>query len=329
MKYYKKSRLKKCEKKEIVRVLGVLLAAALAVGEGKTVYAAQLSGSVPDDGEELISIDFPVIPTDDGSPFNFILDPQGLINATHAVRYGGRNFEEGATLYFENERGEYDFSHTSDFLTVTNRSTVPVRVRVRAFLENKEGIGLSPENYFGDAEDYLYLALVDDEGGVYPFDREGKAEIVYEMTEQTESGSTNYSFGLTGACNPAADWSLVSVEPHITVTWTAEPVVAEEASEEEAVLPAGQNASAGDPDSVDDAAEECAEDGENAGKSDGAEENGEESSGEESSGTDGTGAEDTENGDGAAEGAEESGAVDDKTEDISISENTTEEGIAQ
>ncbi len=297
MKYYKKSRLKKCEKKETVRVWGALLAAALAAGEGKTAYAAQQSGSAPDEGGEQISVEFPVIPTDDSSPFNFILDPQGLINATHAVRYGGRNFEEGATLYFENAGGEYDFSHTSDFLTVTSRSTVPVRVRVRASLENREGIGLSPENFFGDAEDYLYLALVDDEGGVYPFDREGKAEIEYEMAEQTEGGSTNYSFGLTGACNPAADWTLVSAGPHITVTWTAEPVVAEEEaekeSEEEAVSPAGQNASAEDPDPVNDTAEECAEDGENAGISDG-----------------------------AADGAEESGAADDKTEDTSISENT-------
>lgn len=186
---------------------------------------------MPESEQETISIEFPVFSEDGKSPFDFILDPQGLINATNAVRYGGRSFEEGATLYFENTNGEYDFSSTSDFLTIINRSSVPVRVSVNACLDDMEKISISADTSFADMQAHLYLALVDDRGSVIPFDEEGKAQMIYEMECQDENGYAVYSFALTGACNPNADWSLISVKPQITVSWTVQPMVKEEGEE--------------------------------------------------------------------------------------------------
>ncbi len=213
------------------KVLGLFLTAVLFVGRSSEVFAAESDELIPKEDEGLISMELPVLPADGKSPFDLIFDPQGLINATNAARYGGRSFEKGATLYFENTEGAYDFSGKSDFLTITNRSAVPVRVKVNAQLEDMGQLTLSQSRSFAGAEDYLYLAIIDDRGNCISFDDGGKAELIYEMAEENEDGFAAYSFGLTGACNPAADWSRLSVRPHITVTWEIEPIAAAEPEE--------------------------------------------------------------------------------------------------
>ena len=81
--------------------------------------------------EEIISVDLPTV--SDESPFDFYIDPQGLLYETDGMRYGGGVVEEGAYLLFRNhDDGEYDFSRYSDRLSVTNRSTVPVIVKITA-----------------------------------------------------------------------------------------------------------------------------------------------------------------------------------------------------
>ena len=65
--------------------------------------------------EEIISVDLPTVV--DESPFDFYIDPQGLLYDTGAVRHGGGVVEEGAYLLFHNhDDGEYDFSGRSDRL---------------------------------------------------------------------------------------------------------------------------------------------------------------------------------------------------------------------
>lgn len=215
------------------RLMGVIFGVTLAFTGYGQVYAAEAEEQTENGREEyLISVELPEISEESDSLFDFILDPQGLINATHAVRYGGRTFEEGATLYFENTDGEYNFSSTSDFLSITSRSTVPIRVRINAYLKNWEEMGLSADSLFGEEDAYLYLALTDDRGNVAALEKDGSAELIYEITVQDESDAGTYSFGLTGNCNPDADWSLISMKPHITVTWIAEPVMPEEETED-------------------------------------------------------------------------------------------------
>ncbi len=201
--------------------------------------------------QDIISVDLPILNEDGTSPFDFIMDPQQLITATHGVKYGGSSFEEGKTLYFKNRDGEYDYSGKSDYLTMRNRSTVPVRVTLRAYVEELEGISLTTDSSFaGDETNSIYIALVDDNGNVVPVGENGEAVIVSELSAAPEdtyalcydeeegkyvyedTGNTDtaqyatYSFGVIGACNPNSRWRGVNslVSPDITISWEIEPI---------------------------------------------------------------------------------------------------------
>lgn len=168
--------------------------------------------------EEIISLELPLTDGMSPSPFDFIMDPQGLIEATDAARYGGTRFEEGATIYFENTTGEYDYSHQSDFLEVISHSTIPIRITVEARVEN-----LNPS---------VYLALIDNHGNEIPVDLDGTAVIDTELDACEDTASYNtYAFALTGTCESDAEWSNVSEQPYVTVTWTLEPITDENPSE--------------------------------------------------------------------------------------------------
>ena len=56
-----------------------------------------------------------ILPTDAVGIFDFILDPQGLINKTNGVAYEGNSFEENATLFFKRTDGgaQENYSSTS------------------------------------------------------------------------------------------------------------------------------------------------------------------------------------------------------------------------
>lgn len=91
----------------------------------------------------------------------------------------------------------------------------------------------------------LYLALVDDQGNELPLSADREVSVSRFM----EAGSC--SFGLTGACNPDADWQDLSVHPKVTVTWRVEPVMTEEEEEPETVGNAAQQPSEGESGSKD------------------------------------------------------------------------------
>ncbi|MEY8394159.1 hypothetical protein AALB64_04920 [Lachnospiraceae bacterium 45-P1] len=74
-----------------------------------------------------VSVRYPIAAGTEGSPFDFFLDPCGLIEGTEAMRYGEGRVEEGATLLFYNRNGEYDFSKESDKLTVLTLEPVELR----------------------------------------------------------------------------------------------------------------------------------------------------------------------------------------------------------
>lgn len=50
------------------------------------------------------------------------------------------------------------------------------------------------------------------------------------MDAASDGGTVTYSFGLTGACNPNADWQGMVVHPVVTVTWSVETVPTEKTS---------------------------------------------------------------------------------------------------
>ena len=208
-------------------------------------------------GKDVVSVALPAISEGGECPFDFVIDPQGLIYATDAAKYGGGKVEEGATILFRNHEGEYDFSRRSDSLTVKNRSNVPVVVTVTASIEDLGDIEIAGSTDFGDSDVCgMYLAVVDDEGNEKPISEGGEISIsteirkapddayVYRIDEENGSYSYElsrspeeidfdlYSFGLTGYCNPNGNWQDISVHPVVRVTWKVEPVLSEEEEEE-------------------------------------------------------------------------------------------------
>jgi len=209
-------------------------------------------------GKDVVSVELPAIGNEGESPFDFIIDPQGLIFATDAAKYGGGKVEENATILFRNHDGECDFSRRSDPLTVKNRSNVPVVVTITASVEDLGDIEIVGDTDFGDSDACaMYLAVVDDEGNEKPISEEGEISIstemrrapedayIYRIDEENGSYSyelsrpseeidfDSYSFGITGYCNPNGNWQDISIHPVVKVTWKVEPVLSEEEEEEQ------------------------------------------------------------------------------------------------
>ena len=208
-------------------------------------------------GNDVVSVALPSVSEGGDSPFDFIIDPQELIFATDAAKYGGGKVEEGATLLFRNHDGEYDFSRRSDRLTVKNQSNVPVVVTITASIDDLGDIDVVGSSDFGDSEACnMYLAVIDDEGNEQPISEDGEISITTEMRRapedayvyriDEENGSysyelsrdpedidfDSYSFGLTGYCNPNGNWQDIAVHPVVRITWKVEPVLSEEEQEE-------------------------------------------------------------------------------------------------
>ncbi len=192
-----------------------------------------------------------VLPTVTDNMFNFIIDPQGLINKTEGAAYDGKTFEEGGTLFFERKDGgvEEDYSSMSDAIKIMNRSSVAidVAVDVRVEAESLNGITLTGDKEFtDDTGASLYLALTDGEETVpigadgvsmnvtvdaapegayeYSYDEE-TGEYTYEMSSDLSGIEfPEYSFQLVGASNEKGDWSeLKGAVPKILVSWKITP----------------------------------------------------------------------------------------------------------
>ncbi len=146
-------------------------------------------------------VDIPnvVIPIVQGnSPFDYILDPQGLVYQTDAARYGGGNVKENANVLFRNSEGEYAFSDLSDKLNITNKSNIPLQVTISARIEDAGNVAMvdSISDLHG-LEPSMFMALVDDEGIISVLNSSGSSEInivlkaapegtyVYKLNEET------------------------------------------------------------------------------------------------------------------------------------------------
>lgn len=169
-------------------------------------------------GEELFQV---ILPMETSHVFDFIMDPERLIEKTEAAAYGGDIFEEGATLFFRcsDGRGDADYCSFSDALTITNKGSRPVAVTLRASVDPKSlsGILLSDDRDFTDDwSPGLYLALTDGEQTV--------PAGIGEESSVTAVVEGAYSFWLTGSVNEKGDWSgLKDTAPKVTVTWTVSP----------------------------------------------------------------------------------------------------------
>lgn len=209
-------------------------------GRGSTTGDGELEGTVSTD---VVSVVLPSIAVDD-TTFDFILDPEGLIDATGAARYNSATFGTG-TLFFANtdEDGNVTgYSNASDELTVTNKSSIPVDVSLSAAVKNATGITLTDDSTFADdTSASVYLAITDGTNTVAITDAgasvstqidaapDGSYEVQWNSTDEkyefvlADEANTEfaeYSFQLTGASNADGDWSgLEEVAPSVEVVW--------------------------------------------------------------------------------------------------------------
>ncbi len=211
------------------------------IGEGSENGVGEVEGSVETDIYQV------VLPTVSNSAFDFIIDPQGLINKTNGAAYDGKTFEENSTLFFKRTDGKVieDYSSTSDEIKITNMGSNDIKVSLHIGIspESLDGIQLTGDREFrDDTSASIYLALIDgknvvpigsegidmdvtvsaapEEAYEYGYDRE-HGEYTYQLRENNsgiEFGS--YSFQITGAANGKGDWSkLTKAKPQITVAW--------------------------------------------------------------------------------------------------------------
>ena len=175
--------------------------------------------------------------------FDFILDPHGL---AQNGSLSSSTLEPGATVFFPNTGGQYDYSSTSDALTVINKSTTKVDVKVKAELTGMDGIRLTSDNTFkNDSSASVYFALTDSNNKVSAIDKYGaflraimdgqpeaynvrhiSGKYIYEMKSDAELLAGNihfpeYTFRMSGACNMRNSWAKLPsyLEPQLSVTW--------------------------------------------------------------------------------------------------------------
>lgn len=203
---------------------------------------------------DVFSVALPII-SRNCTVFDFIMDPQRVIEKSNAAWYEEGTFFEWNTLYFANmnEDGSLrGYSGTSDPLTVTNRSSMAVDVTLEAWLDLPAGVTLSCDpNFEGETSPSIYLALTDGRNTVpityngalltvtvpaasdayelvYDIMDDTRVQYYYTLTEQAMNedydGFPTYSFRLVGACNPNGNWEgLEQIQPTVTVRWTVIP----------------------------------------------------------------------------------------------------------
>lgn len=233
------------------KILAAGLAVSMVMGSSVVAFAAEGSGSGSGslDVVEKSDVFDVVLPTDSGTTFDYILDPTGVIKATEAEKYGGATFADGATVFFANaattEGGSVTYSATSDAIKAVNKSTMDVDITVKASVAEVSGITMASSATF-DADDTsagLYLALKDSDtnnsdtavtaDGVELTSTIAALDDAYEtkyvdgkyvkQLKADATGFEEYSFQLTGACNPKGEWAGLTEEPPVvSVVWSIE-----------------------------------------------------------------------------------------------------------
>lgn len=247
------------------KYLAAILAATMTIGAPAAAMAASVSpteytdpneatGTITGTGgvegsrsTDVFKVAVTTIPTD-STMYNFILDPEGLIEASGATKYGSKKFAPSTTMYFENvtdkNANSDDYSNRSDYLTVINKGTMNVDATVTAKVSGLGSIKLAASSAFtNDTDASIFMELVDDGTGHAAVTDDGASltkeivasttpnlwKTVYDAATQTYVYTENPSvtatyneskFALSGASNPAGDWSnLTEATPTVEVVW--------------------------------------------------------------------------------------------------------------
>lgn len=231
--------------------------------KGSLTGKAQLEGVVDPD---VFSVELPTKSASEvKTAFDFIMDPQGLIEETEGARYvsgqgvklsgestgiSTNKFKYG-TLYFANSLSDGSVSQlspTSNMLTITNKGTMDVDVKLSAKVVSMDGIKLVSSNTISaGADPSVYLAVSGNDGTHTPITADGasvSAQITgndgayslswngsknkYEKVASANASFNSYSFALTGESGgKIKDWLDVaddlSSDARVEVTWMVAP----------------------------------------------------------------------------------------------------------
>lgn len=194
------------------------------------------------------------LPTVSADNYNFIIDPEALIQQTDGKRYPNATFDTNAKgVYFANgvnaSTGKTEYGATSVMPDVINKSSVSVNVTMSIELTDLnpsiKTVSESAVDVGTDAN--LWMAVTDGT------DKEEVVGTTASMTKTIAGTAANYvvswneaageyqyvikdnasdsswakaALGLTGACNTNGDWSAsgLSEESTVEVTWKYEAV---------------------------------------------------------------------------------------------------------
>lgn len=225
----------------LVMAIASPISVSAGMDEGNEIGTGKVEGIVDKDVYQV------VLPTVSSHTFDFIIDPEELINQTGGAGYKGKTFEADATLFFRrtDNGAREDYSNTSNPITIINKGSTPIDVslEVRMLPSSLGGIRMTKDRDFkGDTSTSLYLAVVDG-NNVMPVGTDGVSidttleaapKDAFEYGYDKERGKYTYtlkknldnnifaarSFQITGAANENGSWSeFTKVSPKMTVSW--------------------------------------------------------------------------------------------------------------
>lgn len=246
------------------RMLAVLLAGTMVMGTGLTAFAADdKKGSTTGTGEfeghvekSVLLVQLPTVSTEAEAvnPFNYTMDPEGLIAATEGAKNKDATFETGANVYFLSAPNTY--TKDSKKLKVVNKGTTDADVTVEAetiansditMVAGKDAFLAAPTDDDTGAQLYLGLVVADKETvAIYAtgdtendkasvsvglkgnnknyevkYDEASKKYSYEAKADVPDTAWNSFEFGLTGACNEKGDYSTANLTAaNVTVTWS-------------------------------------------------------------------------------------------------------------
>lgn len=237
-------------KRDFKKFVAAALATTMVFGSAITAFADNSAvGEGSYEGGEIkypiLQVTLPTIPED---AYDYIADPNGLIDLTDAAHYEGATFTGDTGIYFQADSTKAAYSETSEALTVTNENAQDLDVTVKLEVSKKgDAIITYADSASFETEDTankLYLAVGSVSGGdlaeTVALSASGAATITttvagvpdnYEPKYVSGNGYTyekkgdasgwnDCSFALTGALNKNAKWGDEVNFPEITVTWS-------------------------------------------------------------------------------------------------------------
>lgn len=188
------------------------------------------------------------LPTVSADNYNFIIDPEMLIDATNHAKYPNASFSGTTGVYFPNSVTGSTVNYTDESAkgTVTNKSSVSVNVTMAIEVTdlNPAIKMVSADAVTTGTDANLWLAVTD---GTNTEEVEGTTASLtatiagvssnyavswnatkseYEYVIKTDSGWKTADLYLQGACNTNGDWSAsgLSEESTVEVTWSYEAI---------------------------------------------------------------------------------------------------------